>query len=477
MVSQTNVAATVTVPEPYSFLFGHISLMKLLKQGLPSDAHDTYVVRKLSLEWQDYFPNATKAPPLAYLDLWPFLSQPLIVVFSPQACSQLTQETPQPRHSLFRWSLTPLTGGNDLTSVDMATHRVWRSRLNPGFSLKNLILQMDVLLEEVAVFAEKLRNNAGDNGTWGDVFTLYDNAVSLTFDIIFRSALNFRANEQTQGPGPLFKSIRRLTTYVKKPNLITKLERCLPAYRHDVSHHGKVVNDILKPEIQARLDGAAQTSRRKTVVDLALQHIPAESDHKTGLRQRSEYIDVVLSQLKVFILAGHHTTAQAMQNPGVLRQIQTEHDQVLGSDPGQATEVLSKQPHTLNDLRYTTAVIKESLRVHALGQTHREGSTGFNFSIEEVIYPTYDTIIQTVPAATQSHPDLWPRVKEFLPERFLVTDGHPLYPLKNAWRTFELGSTRCIGEELAMMEIKLVLVFTLRELEFEFPSAGWDEPE
>ncbi|KAK9772818.1 putative Cytochrome P450 [Seiridium cardinale] len=396
MVSQTNVAATVvrysigiflvflthflyrglsirlrfyklrarglTVPEPYSFLFGHISLMKLLKHGLPSDAHDTYVVQKLSLEWQDYFPNATKAPPLAYLDLWPFLSQPLIVVFSPQACSQLTQETPQPRHSLFRWSLTPLTGGNDLTSVDMATHRVWRSRLNPGFSLKNLISQMDVLLEEVAVFAEKLRNNAGDNGTWGDVFTLYDDAVSLTFDIIFRSAL------------------------------------CWVLY-----------------EI-----------------------------HK---------------------------------NPGILGQIHTEHDQVLGSDPGQATEVLSKQPHTLNDLRYTTAVIKESLRVHALGQTHREGSTGFNFSIEEIIYPTYDTIIQTVPAATQSHPDLWPRVKEFLPERFLVADGHPLYPPKNAWRTFELGSTRCIGEELAMMEIKLVLVFTLRELEFEFPSAGWDEPE
>jgi hypothetical protein len=72
-------------------------------------------------------------------------------------------------------------------------------------------------------------------------------------------------------------------------------------------------------------------------------------------------------------------------------------------------------------------------------------------------------------------PDLWPRATEFLPERFLVTDENLLYPPKNAHRPFELGTTRCIGEELAMMEMKLVLILTSRELKFNFDWAGWNK--
>lgn len=63
---------------------------------------------------------------------------------------------------------------------------------------------------------------------------------------------------------------------------------------------------------------------------------------------------------------------------------------------------------------------------------------------------------------------------EFLPERFLVAEGHPLHPVKNAWRPFELGNTRCIGEELAMIEMKLVLALTMRELDFCFDWKGWN---
>lgn len=163
--------------------------MGLLKNGLPADAHDTYVTQKLSLNWLTYFPKASQPPPIAYLDLWPFLSQPLILVFDPQACAQLTQETPQPRHPLFRWALMPLTGGKDLTSVDTSTHRMWRSRLNPGFSPRIITSQMDALLEEVMILVSKLRNQAGADGNWGKTFALYDNTITLAFDIIFRSAL------------------------------------------------------------------------------------------------------------------------------------------------------------------------------------------------------------------------------------------------------------------------------------------------
>lgn len=162
------------------------------------------------------------------------------------------------------------------------------------------------------------------------------------------------------------------------------------------------------------------------------------------------------------------------KSPEVLKRVREEHDEVLGSDAKLAAQVLSLEPHKLNSLRYTTAAIKESLRLHPLGSTHRRGSRGFNFVCEGTTYPTEDSVIWTSPTAVHLRSDLWPRVMEFLPERFLVAEGHPLHPVKNAWRPFELGNTRCIGEELVMVEMKLVLALTMRELDFKFDWEGWN---
>lgn len=77
------------------------------------------------------------------------------------------------------------------------------------------------------------------------------------------------------------------------------------------------------------------------------------------------------------------------------------------------------------------------------------------------------------PTVVHLRPDLWPRATESLPERFLVPEVDPLYPVKSAWRAFEFGHTRCIGEELATMEMKLAVVPTVRETEFNLDWEGW----
>jgi cytochrome P450 len=175
--------------EPYSLLLGHLPLLKGLKEGLPSDAHSIYSQLKIVENWQKYFPGESKCPPLIYLDAWPFMPQAIILVISPELCAQLTQEKPQPRHPMFRFLLTPVTGGKDLISMDMAEHRLWRSRLNPGFSSRNLVANMPALLEESAIFAQHLKELASEDDNWGAPFALYDKAVALTFDIIIRIAL------------------------------------------------------------------------------------------------------------------------------------------------------------------------------------------------------------------------------------------------------------------------------------------------
>jgi cytochrome P450 len=174
------------IPEPYSVFFGHLLLMKGLREGMPSDAHSVYANIRLVREWQKFFPHAKACPPVIYLDFWPLMSVPFVMVVSPDLCAQVTQETPQPRHPMLIWAQWPLSQGLDLLSMNKSNHKVWRSRLNPGFSAKGLAGHMPVLLEETNKFAEAIKSQAGQDGDWGTTFTLYDRAIALTFDIIMR---------------------------------------------------------------------------------------------------------------------------------------------------------------------------------------------------------------------------------------------------------------------------------------------------
>ncbi|OJD18441.1 hypothetical protein AJ78_01561 [Emergomyces pasteurianus Ep9510] len=470
-------ASGIPIIEPYSLFFGHIPFLKSLKDGLPRDAHGSYTSVKMMQNWQKYFPGAKQCPPLIYLDVWPFMAQPIIMVIDPELCSQLTQETPQPRHPMFGWALAPVTDGIDLISMNLADHKLWRSRLNPGFSSKNIFQNMPVVLEEVSIFAQKLQDAADENShDWGSMFTFYSGAVDLTIDVTSRFSIDLRLHEQTTGPGPLFNALRSLIARVKLKNIWNRLERLTPGFKRAVSQDAAIIRDILLPHIQSRFNNL-DSKNQKTVIDLAIKELKEKGQQPTP-----EFINIILANIKLFLFAGHDTTAQTAcwifyeinKYPDVLKKLRTEHDEVLGPDPKRANEVLQLNPHKLNELRYTTAVVKETLRIHALTSTYRQGSATFNFSLDGIQYPTYDCMIQTTPTIIHMRPDLWPRPTEFIPERFLVPEGHELYPVKNAWRPFELGSTKCIGQELAIAELKLALVFTMRELDFDFNYEQWD---
>ena len=163
--------------------------MKSVKDYFPSDAHTCYTQIHIIDNWRKYFPGQEKCPPIIYFDLWPVISQPLIWVVDPDCCVQFTQESPQPRHDLVKWALIPLTDGKDIVSMDMAAHRIWRSRLNPGFGSRNIMSNMPALLEETVIFARGLKELAGRDGNWGEVFLMQDKTTSFTFDIIMRMVM------------------------------------------------------------------------------------------------------------------------------------------------------------------------------------------------------------------------------------------------------------------------------------------------
>lgn len=62
------------------------------------------------------------------------------------------------------------------------------------------------------------------------------------------------------------------------------------------------------------------------------------------------------------------------------------------------------------------------------------------------------------------NPKYFPEPKKFRPERFM--DDDPTFP-RNAYRPFERGLRSCLGQPLAMDEMKIMLLLVARWFDFE----------
>ncbi|GJC80762.1 putative sterigmatocystin biosynthesis P450 monooxygenase stcS [Colletotrichum liriopes] len=147
-----------------------------------------------------------------------------------------------------------------------------------------------------------------------------------------------------------------------------------PWQQKAVDHNNEIIHNQLYPSIMRSLESGLKPSKKKTVLNLALMHLSDEAD--------PDMIDTIISNLKTFLVAGHETTASALcfmfkvlqDNPNSLAMVRAEHDEILGPDAEKAADILSNSPQLLNSLRYTHAVIKETLRLYQLASTMRAES-------------------------------------------------------------------------------------------------------
>jgi hypothetical protein len=63
---------------------------------------------------------------------------------------------------------------------------------------------------------------------------------------------------------------------------------------------------------------------------------------------------------------------------------------------------------------------------------------------------------------------------EFILECFLAKEGEELHVRKKAFRPFELGPHNCIGQELAMTELRVILALTVQDMDIVamYPADG-----
>ena len=375
----------------------------------------------------------------------------------------------------------PLTGEHDLVSMEGQMWKRWRRIFNPGFSASHVNTLCGSVMEEVKTFRDILTNHA----IKGDLFKLEDHALNLAIDVIGRVAMDVRFNSQTsycdmtaalrdQIPWCSFGIELSPFAFL---NPIRPLARRWNTYR---------MNRWIAPRLESRYSSNQGKVSGKSVLDLALnayrEEIAVKSENGT-LGMDAMFRDFATSQLKVFVFAGHDTTASTIcyiyhnlwRSPSALDRIREEHNFVFGKSIEAAESMIENDPHILNALPFTIAVIKETLRLFPVVTTTRQGVPDFILTdLEGRNFPTDKCLVWGNHHGLHRNPRYWPKPDEFIPERWLVAEGDPLHPSKNAWRPFEFGPRTCIGQELAMMEMKMTLVMTAREFNVKCGFEEWD---
>lgn len=196
--------------------------------------------------------------------------------------------------------------------------------------------------------------------------------------------------------------------------------------------------------------------------------------------------------------AGHDTTSSTIcyiaymlsKNPDCLARIRKEHDDVLG--PLENTpDKIKRDPYVLNKLEYTTPSSARRCdcgqRLPACGRGFRGSkhmmrrlATGsrrliclFGYGRPELSLSTKKTtdfvIItyqQVISFPLHRSEAIWgPTAHNFDPSRFMPENASQLP--ENGWRAFERGPRNCIGQDLALLEARIILALIVRRFDFQ----------
>jgi cytochrome P450 len=138
--------------------------------------------------------------------------------------------------------------------------------------------------------------------------------------------------------------------------------------------------------------------------------------------------------------------------PDCHAKMKTEHENLLGvsTDPNIIAEKIISDPKILGRLDYTTAVMRETLRLRPIGDGVRLPPPGY--VIRTATGAEFDTtgiILSIQHEGLHTSKKIWgPTAAEFDPERFMPGKRIPV-----AYMPFAQRPRDCIGRNLAYLEV------------------------
>ena len=450
--------------------------------------------------------EALGQPPAFLMDMHP-VDCSFLVVADPSIAEEVSQPSTTHKYSFPKsdtlQAMYRLIGRDSLITAEGEQWKTLRRRFNKGFSPQHLHTLDGLIIEKTRIFIDRLKNLAKT----GAVFRLRDYAQDLTTDIITTVAIekDYHAQTLPDGVGSksrlgIFTASRLLSKLVfpvgRGFNPLIYFDPIRPAKSW---FYEQVFNRELAARVREQLAaereqnnekaGSAEAATPRSITRLAL----------SGLDPNATLIRSTVAQIKTFLFAGQDTTATLIQwlcfelskaswspsHADMLHKLIEEHDSVFGTEGGpfNALDILGrtdeggrKETEAIigNRLPYTTAFIKETLRLHPPAGTARlcpeispENPTPTTIKMLTVSGKQEDVQVNGLRIYSCQHlihrnKAVWgPDAHVFRPGRWLDEKYVASLPV-GVWRPFERGPRNCIGQELAMMEAKVVLCAATR---------------
>ncbi|OIW22527.1 cytochrome P450 [Coniochaeta ligniaria NRRL 30616] len=468
-----------------SLVWGHMkALHEISLRGRPGQHFDDTAL--------DIYESLGR-PPVFVVDLRP-VSYAILVVANHEVAEQISRVSP-----LFPWSVTksPTNHANDQLvgkdSMNVKEGEDWkalRKRFSLGFAHQHLMTLLPLIMDKTWQFMKHLDSYART----GEDFPLGVLLTNLTFDIIGVVSLDvdFGAQLDKAHQSEFIQVYQQLVAAFEGqdnpfPDPKGRFRRWRLSGKMD-----KLLTEMVKQKLSEyqRLDSK---NKARSIVALASNDSEPTTPDTLGM---------IVDQVKSFIFAGHDTTSILLQwafyelyrNPGVLNAIRSELDGIFGPDPDPAVvrdKLLSGEDDTMARLVYTSAVIKETLRLYPPAGTARYSKPGTGFKlhmpgdnrdvdVDGLVLYNCQNIIQRDPAVYGETAD------DFVPERWLgntdtsMKTNDDLAPGEksgskvpgSAWRPFERGPRNCIGQELANIEARVILACAVRRYDFTKVGLG-----
>lgn len=315
--------------------------------------------------------------------------------------------------------LAPMVGDHSLLTLDGDPWRQHRRLLTPPLRARTVAGYQD---EIAAIAAEKI-------ATWplGEPFALRDRMQEITLEVILRLVFGSHDARLRVLIPRMLQAAGSPASVMLPPRLREFTGRVPPLPYWKFLRLRAAIDEILFAEIARRRAAPGGTDVLGRLLETEL----------TDQELRDELITM--------LVAGHETTATALA---------WAFERLLRN-----REALERLP---DDDAYLDAVAKEALRIRpVVYEAPRLLDEPLRLGDYEVPAGWYAAPLI---ALIHHDPEAFPDPEEFRPERFLDGQQH------KAWMPFGGGRRFCVGAQLALLEMRVIIREVLRRLELTAPN-------
>jgi cytochrome P450 len=329
--------------------------------------------------------------------------------------------------------LSGMLGRSSVLVLDEDLHRDRRRLMMAPFH-RDAVARQTGLITEIAA-----ANVAG----WpvGTEFPVGPKMSEITLEVILRTAIGASDPDRLAALRSLMPRLLSLSAWDTLAIARPRLQRRLPwrSLRRRIAEadallYAEIADRRADPDLAERTDALAMLVR-------------ASDDDGRRMTDRE-----LRDQLMTLLLAGHDTTATALS--WALERL-TRHPQILAKAVAAADA---------GDDEYLDAIAKETLRIRPVvfdvGRVLKEPVEIAGYRLERGV-----TVIPAI-GLVHASAAVYDNPEQFRPERMI---GAALSP--TTWLPFGGGNRRCLGANLALAEMRIVLREVLRSVELDVTAA------